>query len=139
MAYQKILDVESVDTDLNGKMYRVYKNGTVVSLASGKIIQQRLSIDGYSCFTAGKKGNRSCYFTHRVVGNLFLEKPADADVVQYELNHIDTNRANPSADNDNIPNTIAFVLVPVHIAFLYIRFGLKYAISSMISVLMLLF
>ena len=99
MAYQKILDAEYIDTDLSGKMYRVYKNGTVVSLASGVVVQQRLSKDGYNCFTAGKKGNRTCYYTHRVVGKLFLEKPSDADKVQYELNHLDTDRTNPCADN----------------------------------------
>ena len=99
MGYQKIKDIKYADIELQGKEYRVLRNGAVISLASGKVLEQRLTPDGYASFTAGKNDCRSTYCTHRIVGKLFLEKPNDANEVEYEVNHLDTNRVNACVEN----------------------------------------
>ena len=82
------------DIDINGIIYTVYENGDVYR-GNRKIKQRPCYHDGYASFTAGKKNCRRSIKTHTIVGKLFLDNPNNLP----ELDHLDSNRMNPSADN----------------------------------------
>ena len=80
---------------LGGLEYTVYEDGTVYG-STGKRIKQRLNKDGYWIFTAGSSNEKKVRcFTHRIVAMLFVPNPYGYN----EVDHLDGNRANPSADN----------------------------------------
>lgn len=80
---------------LGGLIYTVYEDGTVYG-STGKKIKQRLNKDGYWTFTAGSSNEKKVRcFTHRIVAMLFVPNPNGYK----EVDHLDGNRANPSADN----------------------------------------
>lgn len=79
---------------INGAEYTITDLGEVYG-KSGKLINQRPNEDGYACFTAGVKENRTKIKTHSVVGKLFVPNPNNLP----ELDHLDSNRMNPSASN----------------------------------------
>lgn len=80
--------------DINGIVYTVYENGDIYN-GERKITQRPNHKDGYACFTAGKKNHRVNIKTHSIVGKLFVENPNNYP----ELDHLDGNRMNPSANN----------------------------------------
>lgn len=86
--------MRSKEVNINGIIYTVYENGDVYN-GKRKITQRPNHKDGYACFTAGKKYNRVNVKTHSVVGKLFVDNPNNLP----ELDHLDNNRTNPSADN----------------------------------------
>lgn len=86
--------MKSKEIDINGIIYTVYENGDIYN-GKRKITQRPNYKDGYACFTAGKKGHRINVKTHSVVGKLFVDNPDGLA----ELDHLDNNRMNPSADN----------------------------------------
>lgn len=82
------------DIDIGGLIYTIYDNGEVYR-GNRKIKQRPCYNDGYASFTAGKKNFRKSIRTHTIVGKLFVENPNNYP----ELDHLDGNRMNPSADN----------------------------------------
>ena len=82
------------DIDIGGLIYTIYDNGEVYR-GNRKIKQRPCYNDGYASFTAGKKNSRKSIRTHTIVGKLFVENPNNYP----ELDHLDGNRMNPSADN----------------------------------------
>ena len=82
------------DIDIGGLIYTIYDNGEVYR-DNRKIKQRPCYNDGYASFTAGKKNSRKSIRTHTIVGKLFVENPNNYP----ELDHLDGNRMNPSADN----------------------------------------
>ena len=86
--------MKSKEIDINGIVYTVFENGDVYN-GVRKITQRPNYKDGYACFTAGKKNHRINVKTHSVVGKLFVDNPYGLP----ELDHLDNNRMNPSADN----------------------------------------
>lgn len=80
--------------NISGVEYTIFEDGRVFGKNDNEI-KQRPNRDGYATFTAGKKGNRKSVKTHRIVGELFIPKPNGLD----ELDHLDSNRMNPSASN----------------------------------------
>lgn len=87
--------MRSKEIEINGIIYTIFENGDVYN-GERKITQRPDNNgDGYACFTAGKKGHRRRIRTHTIVGKLFVENPNNYP----ELDHLDSNRMNPSADN----------------------------------------
>lgn len=86
--------MKSEKIDINGIVYTIFENGDVYN-EERKITQRPNYKDGYACFTAGKKNHRVNVKTHSVVGKLFVNNPNNLP----ELDHLDGNRMNPSADN----------------------------------------
>lgn len=86
--------MRSEEINIGGLIYTVYENGDVYR-GDRKITQRPCYQDGYASFTAGKKNSRKSIRTHTIVGKLFVENPNNLP----ELDHLDGNRMNPSADN----------------------------------------
>ena len=87
--------MDAKNITLGGLEYTVYEDGTVYGY-KGKKIKQHLDKDGYCYFVAGsKKDKQKRYRTHRIVAMLFVPNPYGYN----EVDHLDGNRANPSADN----------------------------------------
>lgn len=86
--------MRSKDVNIEGLIYTVYENGDVYR-NNRKIIQRPCYHDGYASFTAGKRNARRSIRTHTIVGKLFVDNPNNLP----ELDHLDENRMNPSADN----------------------------------------
>ena len=86
--------MRSKEVNIEGLLYTVYENGDVYR-GDRKITQRPCYQDGYASFTAGKKNSRMSIRTHTIVGKLFVENPNNLP----ELDHLDGNRMNPSADN----------------------------------------
>lgn len=82
------------DIEINGCVYHISDTGIVYG-KHWNIIKQRPDDDGYSSFTAGKKNHRTRIRTHRIVGKIFVDNPNNYN----ELDHLDCNRMNPSANN----------------------------------------
>lgn len=88
--------MKSKEININGIIYTVFENGDIYNSKTGNKITQRPNHkDGYACFTAGEKHRRINIKTHSVVGKLFVDNPNNLP----ELDHLDGNRMNPSADN----------------------------------------
>ena len=90
-----------------GAIYEVSTYGNI----RGKrgILKQRINKDGYMCVTLGLKKNRTSVKVHRVVAEVFIERPLGKN----EVNHIDFNRKNNNVENlewcnhsENINHTI---------------------------------
>ena len=83
-----------VEVELGGRKYRVSDTGKVYSMLGFELKQERTS-KGYLYFTAGKDGQRTRYRTHRIVAKCFVPNPHNYP----EVDHIDGNPSNASADN----------------------------------------
>lgn len=78
-----------------GVEYLVYSDGRIYG-PTGVEISQRPNHDGYATVTLGsKKKGRKRVFVHRIVAELFLVNPNNYS----DVDHLDSNRMNPSADN----------------------------------------
>lgn len=86
--------MRSVILDFDGMKYTLYENGDVYS-PNGKKLKHHPSPDGYARVTVGRDNNRKCFAVHREVAKHFVENPNNYP----EVDHIDRNRMNPSADN----------------------------------------
>lgn len=75
--------------------YLIYNDGRIFSLKRGTFKKQSLTNDGYHyvCLIANKKSQR--YLVHRLVAELFCNKPSP----ELEVHHIDNDRANNNASN----------------------------------------
>ena len=86
--------VQSKELILHGATYIVYRDGTIIG-PSGKTLKQRKDKDGYLYFLCN--GGKARFFTHRAVALCFVNNPDPSKCK--EVDHLDNNRANPSADN----------------------------------------
>lgn len=75
--------------------YRISNYGTIIGLARGRELKQRLNEDGYLMVTLGDMKHRTGHSVHRLVAINFIPNPNNLP----EVNHIDTNRQNPRVDN----------------------------------------
>lgn len=89
-----ITNPDAKEVTLNGATYTITKNGKVFG-KYGQDISIRPNTDGYASFTAGKKGRRTRETVHRLVAKLFIDNPNNLP----EVDHLDSNRMNPAADN----------------------------------------
>ena len=89
-----VLANRTAKVTINGMEYTITDNGEVLG-AYGQPIMIRPNTDGYASFTAGKKGNRTRVSVHRLVAELFLPNPNNLS----DVDHLDSNRMNPSVDN----------------------------------------
>lgn len=94
MGEEKILTNRIAKVTIKGAEYTITDKGEVFG-KYGKKIAIRPSTDGYASFTAGRKGQRTRAFVHRLVADKFLENPNNYS----DVDHRDSNRMNPSADN----------------------------------------
>lgn len=94
MGEEKILTNRIAKVTINGAEYTITRQGEVFG-KYGKKIAIRPSTDGYASFTAGRKGKRTRAFVHRLVAENFLDNPNNYS----DVDHRDSNRMNPSADN----------------------------------------
>ena len=72
----------------------MFSDGTILG-PSGKTLKQRVDKDGYLYFLCN--GGKARFFTHRAVALCFVNNPDPSKCK--EVDHLDNNRANPSADN----------------------------------------
>ena len=79
---------------INGAEYTITSDGKVYG-KEGKEISLRPNTSGYASFTAGRKGKRTRKEVHRLVAVLFVDNPNHYD----EVDHKDSDRMNPRADN----------------------------------------
>ena len=86
--------VQSKKLILHGATYIIFSDGMVIG-TSGKVLKQRKDKDGYLYFLCC--GGKKHFFTHRAVALCFVHNPDPTTKV--EVDHIDNNRANPSANN----------------------------------------
>ena len=86
--------MKTKNININGIVYTIYQNGDVYN-GFRKIKQRPSYPDGYACFTAGKKNNRTSIKTHTIVGKLFVDNPNNYP----EIDHLDGNRMNPDMNN----------------------------------------
>jgi hypothetical protein len=86
----------SAEVTINGADYTITREGNVFGKCDNPITL-RPDTSGYASFTAGKKGKRTRVAVHRLVAKYFLPKPTDPNMT--EVDHLDSNRMNPSADN----------------------------------------
>ncbi len=94
MSEEKILTNRTAKVTINGAEYTITSQGEVFGKYGNKI-SLRPSTDGYATFTAGRKGNRTRAFVHRLVAENFIPNPNNYS----DVDHRDSNRMNPSADN----------------------------------------
>ncbi len=94
MSEEKILTNHSTKVTINGAEYTITRDGEVFGKYGNKITL-RPSTDGYASYTAGRKGNRTRAFVHRLVAKYFVPNPNNYS----DVDHLDSNRMNPSADN----------------------------------------
>ncbi len=96
MSEEKILTNRTAKVTINGMKYTITAKGEVFG-AYGQPIKIRPSSDGYASFTVGKRERRTRIRVHRLVAELFLPKPNDPNLT--EVDHLDSDRMNPSVDN----------------------------------------
>jgi len=85
--------------NFGGLEYEVFEDSTIIGLARGKVIKQRLDDDGYPTITYGKMNRRKSMRVHKVMALTFLEKPYDYNKVTYDVDHKDNNRQNNHISN----------------------------------------
>jgi len=75
--------------------YLIYNDGRIFSLKRGAFKKQSTTNDGYKyvCLIENKKSQR--FLVHRLVAELFCNKPSP----ELEVHHIDNDRANNNASN----------------------------------------
>ena len=86
--------IQSKELILHGSTYTVFSDGTILG-PSGKTLKQRVDKNGYLYFLCN--GGKARFFTHRAVALCFVNNPDSSKCK--EVDHLDNNRANPSADN----------------------------------------
>jgi hypothetical protein len=97
MDVQKIIDHEYIRyTYVNGyeRNYRIYIDGEVWSVRSGKFLKQENS-KGYKRITLSIKGKIERFQVHRLVAMYFIENPLNKPCV----NHIDGDKENNELRN----------------------------------------
>ena len=82
------------EVTINDADYTITRDGEVFGKHGNKITI-RPSADGYATFTAGKKGKRTKEYVHRLVAKYFVDNPNNYS----EVDHLDSDRMNPSAEN----------------------------------------
>lgn len=86
--------MRSVKVHYNGLDYTLYENGEIYS-HKGKKLKVRPNPDGYAYVTVGVSGKRKGIALHREIAKHFVDNPDNLP----EVDHIDRDRMNPSADN----------------------------------------
>lgn len=76
-------------------LYKVSSFGRVKGLKSGKILRPGLGTNGYWLVVLSKNGKIKTTYLHRLVAKIFIGPALN----NLEVNHIDANRANNSANN----------------------------------------
>lgn len=97
MEVQKIIDHEYIRyTYINGynRSYRIYTDGEVWSVRSGKFLKQESS-KGYKRVTLSINGKTKRFQVHRLVAMYFIENPLNKPCV----NHIDGDKENNELKN----------------------------------------
>lgn len=94
MSEEKILTNRTAKVTINGAEYTITELGEVFG-RYGNRISIRPNTSGYASFTAGKKGHRINVTVHRLVAESFLPNPNNYS----DVDHRDSDRMNPSADN----------------------------------------
>jgi hypothetical protein len=97
MEVQKIIEHTDMRyTYINGyeRNYRLYIDGEVWSVKSGKFLKQEIS-KGYKRVTLSINGKTKRFQTHRLVAMYFIENPLNKPCV----NHIDGNKNNNNFEN----------------------------------------
>lgn len=97
MEVQKIINHEHIRyTYINGydRTYRIYIDGEVWSVKSGKFLKQETS-KGYKRVTLSINGKTKRFQAHRLVAMYFIENPLNKPCV----NHIDGNKENNELNN----------------------------------------
>ena len=82
--------MKSKSLDFNGRTYNVFDDGKIIG-PSGKELKWHYDKDGYPKVTVGGK----CMAVHRLVAMAFVPNPHNYN----EVDQIDGNKMNPSADN----------------------------------------
>lgn len=78
--------------------YMVSNYGHIMNAKTGNVFSGRVNRRaGYPEINIIQGGKHKYYLVHRLVAEIFCSKPNDGK--QYEVNHIDGNRANCRADN----------------------------------------
>ena len=76
-------------------IYKVSKDGQVMSVRKNKTIKPWLNIYGYYSVRLHKDGNRRTAFVHRLIAQAFIPNPDNKS----EVNHIDGNKLNNDISN----------------------------------------
>lgn len=75
--------------------YLISDKGQIFNTRTNRYIQGGVNNIGYHRITLYDKGNKTRYFIHRLVAELFLLNPNNLP----EVNHIDGNKNNNNVDN----------------------------------------
>ena len=76
--------------------YRIYTNGDVQNIKTGRILKARINTGGYKFVTLSEKGLYKHMRTHRLLGIYFKSKPSSTCTM---VDHIDRDRLNNNLDN----------------------------------------
>lgn len=76
-------------------LYQISNHGRIYSVRYNRFRKPKVDKYGYMTISIGKDSNLCHFFVHRLVANAFVPNPNDFP----EVNHIDGNKANNSADN----------------------------------------
>lgn len=87
------MNLECTAANYYGADYLIFNDGVIYG--KRKQLKPRIDADGYLAVTVGDMAHRTCIRVHRIVAEQFVPNPNNLP----EVNHIDYNRANPSADN----------------------------------------
>nr|DAO18394.1 MAG TPA: homing endonuclease [Caudoviricetes sp.] len=101
------MNLECTAANYYGADYLIFNDGTLYG--KRKMIKSRVDADGYLAVTVGDMQHRTCIRVHRIIAEQFVPNPNNLP----EVNHIDYNRLNPSADNlewvshqDNVTHSV---------------------------------
>lgn len=87
------MELKYVGANYYGCYYKIYNDGTIYGRR--KKLTPRIDEDGYLTVTLGDMKHRRRVRVHRPVAEHFIPNPNNLP----EVNHIDYDRTNPSADN----------------------------------------
>lgn len=85
--------LECTSANYYGADYLIFNDGSIYG--KRKKLKPRIDADGYLAVTVGDMKHRTCIRVHRIIAEQFVQNPDNLP----EVNHIDYDRANPSADN----------------------------------------